>query len=312
MTQRTFILSREQKELSLNRAQFRWPGISARGFRKVKSLIWVMETTGADSRTAEILAGKMHCSLSTYHEALVLAQQLGAISVTRESGGRSTFWIDWNRIDNAGPPRTQLKSDPSESDPSESEASEIGGVRQIERVNARTRATSIHECFMNVKPCHGDEDAICQAGSETMRQWWGRDQPLSKSDLLSPESIERLFTYAVNRGRFERTDLERLRFEALCLYCCRRGHIPGALLTRCVFGSDHVQYIATARDEDAARSRMRKRAQPAADPAVTDVARGLSLPVLTPASEPPRDTRTNAEKIRDLREWAEKHRESNP
>jgi hypothetical protein len=342
MTQQVFhnLLSREEKELLLNRAHFSWPGISARGFRKVKSLIWVVETTAPDSRTAEILASKMGCHVCTYRDALLIAHQLGVISVIHEPGNRSTFCIDWNKIIQAGecdwcttpkPEGSDLKSEGSDLKSEGSDFSDVDPVRVLPRsFNFDSSGTPrahvcMYECNDHV---HGrqksegsdfrvrdgcDEDGPYKTGvQDEVANWWGRDQPLSKADLVQPESIERLFEYAVNRGRFERNEFDRLRFEALCIYCVRRGHIPGALLTRCVFGeAAGVRYLASGRDEDAARKRIRERTlRPAsqASPVVTEVARQLSLPAMPGQAAPPPDTRTPAEKILALREWAEAER----
>jgi hypothetical protein len=118
-----------------------------------------------------------------------------------------------------------------------------------------------------------DSDATQPAGESS---YWGRDRPLNKSDLLAGESIEQLFEYATRRGRFERTELDRLRFEALCLYCARRGYIPGALLTRCVFGAPSVSYIAASRDEKKAAERLRARELPSSSPAVKSLAEAFA------------------------------------
>jgi len=107
--------------------------------------------------------------------------------------------------------------------------------------------------------------------------YWGRPTPLAKADLLDPASIEELYRHAVARGRFLDNELDRLRFEALCLFVARVGSNPGALLTKCVFAGATVDYRAGIPEEKEAADRILERARLAAPTPPTAATLGQAL-----------------------------------
>jgi hypothetical protein len=214
--------------------------LTARGRRTIKQLIWTIELTPIESRTVAVLAAKMQLHTRSFQRALGVARQLGIIIITTRPGELSRYQINWHRL-------AEL-------------ANATPGVSNATPGNATPGVSmhaSLHPSSLNLQTtssCMHERNA-----APGVSGCWGREELLTKSDLLDRGSINRLFEYAVSRGRFQRHDLDRLRFEALCLCCARKGIVPGALLTKCVFGGPRVEYIATDADEEKARERLRAR-----------------------------------------------------
>ncbi len=132
---------------------------------------------------------------------------------------------------------------------------------------------------------HADGDGKTDGILKVKRRgWWGRMKPLTASDLTEPRSVSRLFDYAVNKGRFQRTQFDEIRFRALCEYCAREGDGddgPGGLLTYRVFKCNPPNCAVHETDTDKSRedilSRERSR-RTVIVPAAEIVASAFRLP----------------------------------
>jgi hypothetical protein len=97
---------------------------------------------------------------------------------------------------------------------------------------------------------------------------WGRE--LTRSDLRDSVIVLSLFEFAVSREWIGNSELDRLRFFALCRACAIKGKNPGAYLT----DSLRKQRFNLIRieDEDAARQAIKRLVHEEPD------ARGAALP----------------------------------
>ena len=68
------------------------------------------------------------------------------------------------------------------------------------------------------------------------KQFWGRSGDLTRADLRDPRTLQHLFEFALARnwGGLKRSEADRLKFFALCIYVAERGEHTGKCLTDAV------------------------------------------------------------------------------
>ncbi len=220
------------------------------------------------------LAQNIGCSADTVRRTLHELRELGFIHIRerkRPNGSYASneYEIVWSHILNAA-------ESPS---PEGGYSHDARGV--LAPCKGGTRTVQVPLSVHHKRPLKRndmgamDGNLISEKGGR--RDWWGRQRPLTKQDLLEPKSILGLFAYAQSKGWA--TSVDQVRFFALCGYCAREGRRPGALLTDSV---TKRKWMATLADEDLADRQVNTLNSPPPSPefvnAIAAAVAGIGVP----------------------------------
>jgi len=245
-TDNALFFTLEEKERLIRFADFQVRGCTPGTFRKVKRLLWAIETTPADARTAEILSAKSGIVRSTYNRALELGKLLGVLNVVEHRGGINSFRIDWHQVrrfiyaepaletqPGPLPNRRAPKSDPSQIGglPKKSEGSDFSGNAAFSGTIPAIRESSFHEsCIheMNVmnELNHSSPSIHEKAAPSSQKHPGGWPVVVSADVLRHSDRVQKLFEYALARNWV--SEFDRLDFFATAR-ACRRGAESGRL-----------------------------------------------------------------------------------
>lgn len=204
---------------------------------------------------------------------------LGLLTITpqlRPDGSYTShrYAIQWSRILDLTPPFSDEGGTPTVGvgTPTVGVGYSQDGSSHHKRIIKRTKKR-IHEGGMDgvlkipfpEKPPDEKPLAEKQPGRKS---WWGLSRPLSRGDLREARVLSQLLLYARSRGWIGPTDLDAIRFFALCHFCSEVGNRPGAFLTHLIAGAADA-WSARLRqvDEDFAEGILRalRRAESATD-----------------------------------------------
>lgn len=221
-SQNQLFITQEDKQQLLRSAEFRLTGVIPRGFDKVKKLLWAIETTPPDARTAEVLSAKMGTARSTYWAALELSKLLEVLEVAEHRGRLNTFRVDWQNIRSYAAQVGASTGPASRGGPTQ-----VGGVRlksggsdlvkNPQKMN-KSGGSDFH--------VHDDVNSKNHSSSHDGRSPGGWPFTVTIDVLRDPKRIGELFRYAVSREWVTAGD--QIDFFA-CARAVRRGAESGII-----------------------------------------------------------------------------------
>lgn len=124
------------------------------------------------------------------------------------------------------------------------------------------------------------------------KQFWGRPGDLTRADLRDFRTLTHLFEFTLARGwgDLKRSEVDRLKFFALCIYVADRGDHPGKCLTDAVKNKRYGNILA--HHEDAAAEIIRRARGP-----VAPLVAGLAMKTADTGEGPRRDVRAELQRM---------------